>query len=202
MVSSHRGAGAKAMKSKILGAAFAAGLLLGASSANAVTFDVNGSSIFGATLTGTIEGDAALTTVTAVNLKASNVINLFNVLNVWTAPLLIASNSDPQFINVYLTFAGGPPADDLAQGQSKYNGAIADVFAAHDPVVCGIDLSCQALVLQERSDAIDEVNQAFADTFYATATAQTPLPAAFPLFAGGLGALGLLGWRRKKKAVL
>jgi hypothetical protein len=29
----------------------------------------------------------------------------------------------------------------------------------------------------------------------------TPLPAALPLFAGGLGALGLLGWRRKRKAV-
>ena len=27
-----------------------------------------------------------------------------------------------------------------------------------------------------------------------------PLPAAFPLFATGLGALGLLGWRRKRKA--
>ena len=26
-----------------------------------------------------------------------------------------------------------------------------------------------------------------------------PLPAALPLFAGGLGVLGLLGWRRKKK---
>lgn len=28
----------------------------------------------------------------------------------------------------------------------------------------------------------------------------TPLPGALPLFATGLGALGLLGWRRKKKA--
>jgi len=28
---------------------------------------------------------------------------------------------------------------------------------------------------------------------------QTPLPAAFPLFATGLCALGLLGWRRKRK---
>ena len=28
----------------------------------------------------------------------------------------------------------------------------------------------------------------------------TPLPAALPLFATGLGGLGLLGWRRKKKA--
>ena len=30
--------------------------------------------------------------------------------------------------------------------------------------------------------------------------AETPLPAALPLFATGLGALGLLGWRRKKNA--
>ena len=28
----------------------------------------------------------------------------------------------------------------------------------------------------------------------------TPVPAALPLFAGGLGALGLLGWRRMRKA--
>ena len=30
--------------------------------------------------------------------------------------------------------------------------------------------------------------------------AQTPLPATLPLFATGLGAFGLLGWRRKRKA--
>jgi hypothetical protein len=29
---------------------------------------------------------------------------------------------------------------------------------------------------------------------------QTPIPAALPLFATGLGGLGLLGWRRKRKA--
>jgi hypothetical protein len=31
--------------------------------------------------------------------------------------------------------------------------------------------------------------------------AATPLPGALPLFATGLGALGLLGWRRKRKAI-
>ena len=29
---------------------------------------------------------------------------------------------------------------------------------------------------------------------------QTPIPAALPLFATGIGGLGLLGWRRKRKA--
>jgi hypothetical protein len=28
----------------------------------------------------------------------------------------------------------------------------------------------------------------------------TPIPAALPLFASGLGALGFIGWRRKRKA--
>jgi hypothetical protein len=32
------------------------------------------------------------------------------------------------------------------------------------------------------------------------ATSVTPLPPALPLFATGFGALGLLGWRRKRKA--
>jgi hypothetical protein len=33
----------------------------------------------------------------------------------------------------------------------------------------------------------------------AFAVAATPLPAALPLFAGGVGALGLFGWRKKRK---
>jgi hypothetical protein len=34
----------------------------------------------------------------------------------------------------------------------------------------------------------------------ASTTGATPLPATLPLFATGLGGLGLLGWRRKRKA--
>jgi hypothetical protein len=39
------------------------------------------------------------------------------------------------------------------------------------------------------------------EVFAPSASAETPLPGTLPLFASGLGALGLLGWRRKKKAV-
>jgi hypothetical protein len=37
-------------------------------------------------------------------------------------------------------------------------------------------------------------------TLNGTGVSAVPLPAALPLFATGLGALGLLGWRRKRKA--
>jgi hypothetical protein len=41
----------------------------------------------------------------------------------------------------------------------------------------------------------------FCTEFIATGnvTTITPLPAALPLFATGLGAVGMLGWRRKRK---
>ena len=39
-----------------------------------------------------------------------------------------------------------------------------------------------------------------ADQSFTLEIGTTPLPAALPLFATGLGALGLLGWRRKRKA--
>jgi hypothetical protein len=43
-------------------------------------------------------------------------------------------------------------------------------------------------------------NQLNIDNIVVTPTPATPLPATLPLFASGLGALGLLGWRRKRKA--
>jgi hypothetical protein len=39
------------------------------------------------------------------------------------------------------------------------------------------------------------------DSFVINVISPTPLPAALPLFATGLGAMGLLGWRRKRKAL-
>ena len=43
-------------------------------------------------------------------------------------------------------------------------------------------------------------NSAWFPTTESVSVAETPLPAAFPLFATGLGGFGLLSWRRKRKA--
>jgi hypothetical protein len=45
----------------------------------------------------------------------------------------------------------------------------------------------------------DNVSAAF-EFGFDPSPAATPLPGALPLFATGLGALGLLGWRRKRRA--
>jgi hypothetical protein len=42
--------------------------------------------------------------------------------------------------------------------------------------------------------------EGFSFGFTSASISATPLPAALPLFAGGLSALGLIGWRRKRKA--
>jgi hypothetical protein len=52
-----------------------------------------------------------------------------------------------------------------------------------DPEICSTSGNCIPLTTFSVTDNL----------------AATPLPAALPLFAGGLGALGLLGWCRKRK---
>jgi hypothetical protein len=49
--------------------------------------------------------------------------------------------------------------------------------------------------------AVQTIEVLGGDELLLTSMAPTPLPAALPLFATGLGALGLLGWRRRRKAV-
>jgi PEP-CTERM motif len=64
-------------------------------------------------------------------------------------------------------------------------------FTISLPIVGGNSFTCA-------SDGDNCTVVAFDDVTVQAASA-TPLPAALPLFASGLGALGLLGWRRKRK---
>jgi hypothetical protein len=51
------------------------------------------------------------------------------------------------------------------------------------------------------SDRNDDVGGRFlAPGIWSVSESAVPLPAALPLFAAGLGALGLIGWRRKRNA--
>ncbi len=66
---------------------------------------------------------------------------------------------------------------------------------------CGgsdITLCTQSAYSAYVNDHFDGTDAAF--TNFAFRVSATPLPATLPLFASGLGGLGLLSWRRKKKA--
>jgi hypothetical protein len=56
--------------------------------------------------------------------------------------------------------------------------------------------SAMRLMFEDFNGAGSTAGNAYFDNITITAT---PVPAALPLFASGLGALGLLGWRRKRK---
>ena len=66
------------------------------------------------------------------------------------------------------------------------------------------DFTVAALVVsQDELDASDNVvglSTFRADLTSITVSSETPIPAALPLFASGLGAFGVLSWRRNRKA--
>jgi hypothetical protein len=68
----------------------------------------------------------------------------------------------------------------------------------------GSSASCTpaAISLSNESKLYDQTYGDLAFLLSAGSVTTTPLPGALPLFAGGLGALGLLGRRRKRKAAI
>jgi hypothetical protein len=74
-----------------------------------------------------------------------------------------------------------------------------EAFSAFFPVTASGGLTFAGALIASTSS--DEVSGTDSGTVtMRVAAPATPLPAALPLFATGLGALGLLGWRRKRKA--
>jgi hypothetical protein len=82
----------------------------------------------------------------------------------------------------------------------SFTGTDADLFAVH--FGCGSTGDCE-LVWLFSGDTTFTVNslQGFSNiSAFGDGVTATPLPAALPLFAAGLGAMGFAGWRRKRNA--
>lgn len=77
------------------------------------------------------------------------------------------------------------------------DGLIAPQTYGHDQVTFTDTGLFYAVVLSSTTNAFEYANLSLS---LINTDLQTPLPAALPLFASGLGGLGLLGWRRKRKA--
>jgi hypothetical protein len=172
------------------------GLAFVCGSVHADTFDVTGSSVSGGTtISGTITGDAALSTVTSADLLVSGETDPFTVIQSYSNGVLALTDPLSLYpeIFVYLSAAAQQGIED------DYQGELFQVGYDDSGTSCQGVPSCYAgyeALLQAAIAALDvEYNSDFAATPTATAT---PLPAALPLFATGLGALRLFGWRRRR----
>jgi hypothetical protein len=86
-------------------------------------------------------------------------------------------------------------------GLFKYNGPESMSFDLNFtfPLVAGPDFTLSIIATSTVYNNGGSWNWLPGGTVTLTGPAATPLPAALPLFSTGLGALGLLGWRRKRK---
>jgi hypothetical protein len=86
----------------------------------------------------------------------------------------------------YLQILGDPPGDPWFPVGYVYLGYFAGGFAINTPLSCGGACASEQWPAEFRS-GIDIIGEA------------TPLPAALPLFAGGVGLIGLLACRRRQR---
>jgi hypothetical protein len=87
-------------------------------------------------------------------------------------------------LGTYTTFAGNILADQSIALQTDAT------------IGCGRAIALNAAVTMDTNTIS---NDCTSSGFSGGPNGITPIPAALPLFAGGLGALGLLGWCRKRK---
>jgi hypothetical protein len=106
----------------------------------------------------------------------------------------------PDDVNTVQVYDGSTLLDTYCAAASCTTGTGLNISQFHDTpgtgyfnISAGSGETITSLVLSS-SDENFEVDN------FSAIVAATPLPAALPLFATGFGALGLLSWRRKRKA--
>ena len=170
-------------------ASFILGLILAIGPARAVTYDISGIDISGDTLTGTIVGDATLSTITSINLVDSQLSSPLTVVQGYGNSILSAAPTT------------GTPVVTIAFNSNAFS-----FLSNLNTSLCNGDPVCVNILTAQLTSDLNSVSGGdFSSQFAATATAEvatTPLPAALPLYATGLGALALIRWRRKRKAGL
>jgi hypothetical protein len=180
------------MKMKLLGVVAAIAVTIVSavlqSSAHAATLTFDWSWDGGGGGYGEFTGQGTLTANTTTN---PNVDIVTSISGTWSAPHNFAG-AETLALSTY-NFA-----DNLIYPSSS---SLLDVHGIAIELSNGADVS---ILLTNSSNlpeyfTYDTYGTESFGSFSLTQVSSSPLPAALPLFATGLGALGLLGWRRKRK---
>ncbi len=177
------------MKRFLLAATATVGTMLASAPAQALTFDFSfteaGCSYSSCTVSGEIDGLADNTS----NEAASDVI-------------LEGYPSGASGI-----FTNGPPVDVFTIAGVSISPNSFSVFGGEITAASLTASAISFLFILSSPTGENLLENTFTDAeiqyesiTFTPVGAATPIPAAAPLFATGLGAMGLLGWRRKRKA--
>jgi hypothetical protein len=184
------------MKKLLLSAAFA--VLLSAQTANTATFDVS----FQFTGTDNLSNLPATVTVTGTIVTDCDSCFLQQTdISSWSFTFsggltgsASGGTSDPPGITGNVLSASGGVLTYESGGDAIFTGT------GQSQMAFGLNvetqLRAQILTSENVLGSVTLPFQIATEEIVST----TPLPAALPLFATGLGGLGLLGWRRKRKA--
>jgi hypothetical protein len=171
-------------KSKVASAVALVFLIIVPAFANAATYQFTATSAARGLL-GYLEYDS-----TSFSGSPSFVLNtqLLSVNFVNPISSTVLTTIGPSTFGTYFDYSGGVPFVVGGGGNTGGLGLPDRVFI----------INTNEIMLGNGTDSPDD----FKDVSWVTSTiapTPTPLPVALPLFATGLGALGLLGWRRKRK---
>jgi hypothetical protein len=191
----------KCVRNVALGAVAVCGFGLGQANAAVVTFEIAGTytpSTIAAppcavcTFSGTIEGDTTtgnfiINGTGEPNVTTTNIGTFDNILvqggTTTGTDWGVSLQTDPTTL----------PFNPTNILQMIFSNNAAGLFLAGSGTIFPSDATSGCAVNSRVSCVIS-------GTITLETTSATPLPAALPLFATGLGGLGLLGWRRKRKA--
>jgi hypothetical protein len=147
----------------------------------------------------------AFTTVSGsytTSMKVTGSIDLTSALGANFGPATVTPNSF-SFSDGLQTITQTPPSVfSFFVLQTEFFGNI-NFWQIVLSIIIG-EQCCDEIVVTLSGDHAEFVpSQAFNNTAgsWSAPVSTVPLPATLPLFASGLGALGLLGWRRKKAAL-
>jgi hypothetical protein len=164
----------------------------------ALTSYVNGG---GRLLLGT-EGSIYSTSINTANLAyAALGSSIRNDLNAYDAGNHTTTNIVSSLFAAGVQTISYAYASGLSGGTALVFGASGETLVAYQQIGAGyvFGLTDSNLTDQYVTKPNDNA-QLFRDIETGGLPGQTPLPAAFPLFATGAGFLGLIGWRKKRKA--
>jgi hypothetical protein len=167
--------------------------------------DGTGKTPLGATLTYTYEGfEAAYTNVAFTTPSNALFVNYNATVN--ATPLTASVVGQSQTVG--FNFTNANPAlvpflfQSISGGTTATNGGSVTSTAAIAFVVVNNGLTAYAFFDDSGAGPDADYDDMVVRIDYTPPSSNggsTPLPAALPLFATGLGAMGLVGWRRKRK---